>query len=101
MSAPPYEQLEAWKVAHELALAVYQATRAAPANIAEGCARRGAREFRRHLDIARSSLTELGYLMRFARDAGVLPRSQFDELINHINRAGFLTWRLYRSLPTR
>jgi len=49
-AAMPYERFEAWKVSHELALAVYSATRAwppselqlrcaalsAPTNIAEG-----------------------------------------------------------------
>ena len=76
----PYERLHAWRECHALALAVYRATKGFPAeerygltsqmrragfsaavNIVEGSARRGPREFRRFLDIALSSLTEVGY----------------------------------------
>jgi hypothetical protein len=77
-AAMPYERFEAWKVSHELALAVYSATRgwprselygltsqlrraalSAPTNIAEGCAKRGPAEFRRFLDYSLGSLSEL------------------------------------------
>jgi len=73
-----YEQLKAWQVSQELALAVYAATDAWPkaelfgltsqarravhsvaANIAEGYAKRGGRELRRYLDISLGSLAEL------------------------------------------
>src|SRR5213594_4148701 len=73
----PYERFEAWKSCHALALEVYrisaswpagerfgltaQARRAAfssPANIVEGSARRGAREFRYFLNVAVGSLAE-------------------------------------------
>jgi four helix bundle protein len=83
----PYERFDAWKVSHELALAVYAATRgwprselyrltaqlrraalSAPTNIAEGCAKRGPAEFRCFLDYSLGSLSELAYLLRFARD---------------------------------
>ena len=120
MAIAPYERLEAWKVSHQLALAVYRASKAfpkeetygltaqtrraalsAPTNIVEGSARRGAPEFRRYLDIARSSLIELGYLLRFARDALMLPGHQYHELSNLVNRASFLTWRLYQSVAHR
>lgn len=113
----PYERLETWKLAHELALAVYrvtdafpkqeryglvaQARRAAlsvPCNIAEGCGKRGPRDFRRYLDVARGSLNELGYLLRFARDLGILSAESHQQLADLVNRTGFLSWRLYRSL---
>ena len=87
----PYERFEAWKVSHELALAVYAATRgwprselygltsqvrraalSAPTNIAEGSAKRGPAEFRRFLDYSLGSLSELAYLLRFARDGRFL-----------------------------
>ena len=88
---PPYERFEAWKLAHELALEIYriserwpaaeryqltsQVRRAAlsvPTNIAEGAAKKGVREFGRYLDIARGSLSELSYLLRFSKDRGVM-----------------------------
>jgi four helix bundle protein len=73
----PFERFKAWRLAHRLALDVYQessrwpareryglvsqARRAAvsiPSNIAEGTAKRGEREFGRHLDIALGSLSD-------------------------------------------
>jgi four helix bundle protein len=118
---PPYERFEAWKVAHELALEVYrisdrwptceryeltsQVRRAAlsvPTNIAEGAAKRGTRELRRYLDIARGSLSELSYLLRFSRDRGILDLETFEALDELRNRAGKVMWGLYASLsPAR
>ncbi len=90
-----YEKFEAWKVSHELALAVYHVTkwpqseryhltsqtrRAAlsiPTNIAEGSAKQGTREFRRYLDISLGSLSELSYLLRFAKDLGFLDQDGY------------------------
>ena len=67
-------------------------------NIVEGSARRSAREFRRFLDIALSSLTEVGYALRFAHEAGFLGKEDWTVLSDRQNRARFLTWQLYRSL---
>ena len=83
----PYEKIVAWRVSHELVLHVYtmtrtwpreeryglvsQARRAAlsiPSNMPEGSAKRTSREFRRFLDIAIGSLSELSYLLSVARD---------------------------------
>jgi four helix bundle protein len=113
----PYEKFEAWKVAHDLALEVYrisdqwppceryqltsQVRRAAlsvPTNIAEGAAKRGPREFRRYLDIARGSLSELSYLLRFSKDRGLLDVETFEALDELRNRAGKVGWGLYASL---
>ena len=115
--APPYEQLHAWRECHELALAVYHATKTFPSderygltsqmrraafsgavNIVEGSARKSRKEFRRFLDIALSSLSEVGYALRFAHEAGLLDDASWQELSNRQNRSRFLTWRLYRSL---
>jgi four helix bundle protein len=113
----PFEKLEAWQAAHQLAVGVYHTTasfpkselygltsqlrRAAfsiPANIAEGSAKRGKREFRRFLDIALGSFAELTYGIRFARDVGVLSRSQFDDLERLRLPTGRITWGLYRAV---
>ncbi len=67
----PYERLTAWAKCHELTLAIYRATESWPkqetyglisqarraaysaaANMAEGAARQGAREYRRFLDLS-------------------------------------------------
>jgi four helix bundle protein len=113
----PYERFEAWQVAHRMVLRVYQATdpwppserfgltlqlrRAAlsvPTNIAEGAAKRGRREFRRFLDIALGSLTEVTYLLRFSRDRGLLTPELWLELEDLRDTAGKLTWGLYQKV---
>jgi four helix bundle protein len=113
----PYEKLHAWRECHELALGVYRSTKqwppderygltsqsrraafSAAVNIVEGSARKSRKEFRRFLDIALSSLTEVGYALRFAREAGFLPEADWAVLDDQQNRARFLTWKLYRSL---
>ena len=115
--APPYERLHAWRECHELALAVHRVTKSFPTderygltsqlrrasfsgsvNIVEGSSRKSRKEFRRFLDISLSSLTEVGYALRFAHEAGYLDESAWNDLNDRQNRARFLTWRLYRAL---
>jgi four helix bundle protein len=116
----PYEKFEAWKVCHQLALEVYRITRewpasercqltaqtrraalSAPTNIAEGASKRGPREFRRYLDIARGSLSELSYLLRFSKDCGILDDPTFAFVDELRDRAGKVTWGLYASLAEK
>ena len=116
----PYERLKAWQECHKLVLETYRATRSFPreelygltsqtrraafsaaANIVEGSAKHGAREYRRFLDIAIGSLAELGYAFRVAGELEMLPSSDWRRLEDLRRRAGFLTWRLYRSLGAR
>jgi four helix bundle protein len=113
----PYERFDAWKAAHQLALQVYRVTDDWPAherygltiqirraalsaatNIAEGSAKRGSREFRRYLDIALGSLSEVSYLLRFTRDRGILAEAEFEVLDDLRDQAGKLTWRFYSSI---
>jgi hypothetical protein len=78
----PYERFDAWRAAHQLALQVYRV----PAS------------FRRYLDIALGSLSEVSYLLRFTRDRGILAEAEF-KLLNELrNHAGRLTWRFHSSL---
>jgi four helix bundle protein len=117
--APPYEKLHAWRECHELALGVYKVTKtfppderygltsqlrraafSAPVNIVEGSSRKSRKEFRRFLDISLSSLTELGYALRFVREVGLLDEAAWADLNDRQCRARYLTWQLYRSLGT-
>ena len=110
-----YEKFEAWRRAHRLALDVFAATdlwpssdrygltaqtrRAAlsiPANIAEGAAKRGGREFGRYLDIALGSLAELSYLLRFSHDRRLLSDEEWATLEAHRDSTGKLVYGLYR-----
>ena len=112
-----HERLRAWELCHELALTVYRYTQrwpvqerygliaqvrraavSAPTNIAEGASKHGSREFRRYCDIALGSLGETAYLLRLAKDLGILGVTEW-ETLDHLRRqAGGLTWRLARSL---
>ena len=69
-----------------------------PANIAEGAAKRGSVEFRRFLDIALGSFSELTYGLRFARDVGLLEETEYQRLEVLRVPVGRLTWGLYDSI---
>ena len=112
-----YERLEAWQAAHRLVLLVYRKTRSFPheerygltsqlrraafsvaANIVEGSAKKGPREFRRYLNIAVGSVAELTYTLRLARDLELISDVDLAELETERDRVGRLTWGLYSSL---
>ena len=86
-----FRKLKVWGRAHRVTLALYQATKALPkdelyglrsqirrsassigANLAEGCGRKGDREFGRFLSIALGSASELEYHLILAADLGYL-----------------------------
>lgn len=94
-----FRKLEVWMAAHQLTLAAYRLTadfpaterfgltsqirRAAasiPANIAEGCGRRGNAEFSHFLCIAMGSLSELDYHFLLAHDLGWLAPASYEPL---------------------
>ena len=115
-----YRDLLAWKECHQLVLDVYQATRAFPkyelygltsqarraafsaaANIVEGSSRRGRNEFRRFLDIAVGSLSELEYAIEVANALGYIEPNVNAGLVSQQRRARFLAWKLHASLRDR
>ncbi len=112
-----YEKLDAWKACDKLAHQVHRATKAwpateryglskqirdaalsAPNNLAEGSAKRGAREFARFADIAVGSLSEVRYLLGFAHGEGIINTEEFNDLMRTHTDAARLTWRLLRAL---
>jgi four helix bundle protein len=112
-----HERLEAWKLCHELVLAVYSATGSFPkhelygltsqarrsafsaaVNIVEGAAKRGPAEFRRFLDISIGSLAELAYTLRLAKDLKLLDPDDWSALERIRRQAGFMTWKLYAAV---
>ncbi|MGZ8392864.1 MAG: four helix bundle protein [Gemmatimonadales bacterium] len=115
-----HERLKSWAACHELALAMYRLTKdwpanerygltsqarrasySASANIADGSAKRGAREFRRYLDISLGSLSELSYILLLARDLGYLKAEAWGEIETLRDHAGRLTWGLYRAVDCK
>lgn len=94
-----YTKIKAWQLADQLAILIYKATnsfpksevwsltsqmrRAAisvPANIVEGSARKNKKEYLQFLYIAISSLTELSYYIRFAKEVEYLNIGKYEEL---------------------
>jgi four helix bundle protein len=116
----PYERLEAWRACHELFLETYRATQRLPkselygltsqmrraafsaaANVAEGSAKRGPREFRRFLDITLGSLAEISYAIVAVRDLALVSDSECELLDTLRRKAGRLTWGLDRSVSRK
>ncbi len=116
----PYEQLIAWQRCHQLVLSIHaasvnwptqerygitaqirRAALSAATNLVEGSAKRGRKEFRRYLDISLGSLAEVGYLLRVARDLGIVTTAAWTKLQENREEAGKLVWLLYRSLGER
>jgi four helix bundle protein len=112
-----YERLLAWRAAHELAKAVYEATSSfpkselygitsqmrraalsAPTNMVEGAAKRGTGEFRRFLDIAWGSLAELWYQLLFSEEMGYLSTTERGRLERLRGQAAQLTWGLMQKI---
>jgi four helix bundle protein len=112
-----YERLKAWQLTYQLALNIYELTddfprderfgltsqlrRAAfsvPANIAEGAAKRGRKEFRRFLDIALGSITELEVALRIARDRRYMTQERWADIERLRNHGGIILWKLYSSM---
>jgi four helix bundle protein len=88
-----------WRKSHLLVLASYQSTSgfpkqetygmtsqirrcaaSIPANIAEGCGKRGNGEFQRYLNIAAGSASELEYHFLLARDLNLLDETNYHQL---------------------
>jgi four helix bundle protein len=115
-----FEELAAWRHAHELFLLVHRTTEgwpkrewyglasqvrrsafSIPANIAEGSAKRGPREFRRYLDIALGSLAETQYALRAASDLGLIAPEASRVLAERAQEAGKTLWGLARALDRK
>jgi len=94
-----FRNLLVWQKAHALTLALYKVTRdfprderygliaqvrraasSVPANLAEGCGRRTAADFRRFVQIAIGSASELEYHLVLAADLGFLTADQHADL---------------------
>jgi len=113
----PFERLIAWQYCHQLAILTYRVTTSFPktelygitsqmrraassaaATIAEGSAKRGRREFRRFLDMAVGSLSELAYFGLLARDLGLLRDEDWKEFEKLSNEAGKTTMGLCKAI---
>ena len=98
-----FRQLKVWEKSHELALAIYKATKefpkeelygltsqirrssmSIPTNIAEGCGRNTDADFARFLQMAMGSASETEYQLILARDLEFLPKDSYEKLHNDV-----------------
>ena len=94
-----FRQLKVWEKSHQLALAIYKATKefpkeelygltsqirrasmSIPTNIAEGCGRNTDADFARFLQMAMGSASETEYQLLLSHDLGFLIKEQYDKL---------------------
>lgn len=115
-----FRELKVWERAHELTLAVYQASEAfpqselygltsqvrrgassIPANIAEGCGRGTDGELARFLRIAQGSTSELNYHLLLARDLGYLDTQIYERLSRDASEVARMLATLIQRILTR
>jgi len=108
-----FRQLSVWEKAHRLTLAVYEATKpfptderygltsqirrscaSIPANIAEGCGRAGDGEFRKFLQVAMGSATELDYHSCWRLISDIWPAKDTPRSIGGCSRSRACSHRL-------
>lgn len=96
-----YRKIEAWKLADDLTVAIYERTRSfpkeevygltsqlrrasysVPANIVEGSSRESKRDYLHFLYIARGSLSEAQYFLHLAQRLGYIQAAEADSLTN-------------------
>ena len=114
------EELDVFKLAHDLTLKIYKITRRFPReesfnlvsqmrraassvgmNLVEGSMRLNSREFRQFVGIARGSAAEVSYQFLLARDLGYLQNDTYPELRSSYERVGQMLTRLAQSLGRR
>ena len=112
-----FRSLEVWQKAHQLTLAAYRITSAfpqderfgltsqirraassVPANIAEGCGRRGDAEFHRFLQMAMGSASELEYHLLLSRDLEYLDSEKHKHLTDEAVRVKRMPASLIRTV---
>lgn len=117
MKTRQYQKLIVWQEAHELCKKIYKYTKnlpsdekfgltsqirrsaySIPMNIAEGNGRRTKKDKSRFLDIAIASLEELHYQRLLAFELGYISKEHQNDLLDHIQRVGFLLHKLHLSL---
>ena len=114
---PPFRSLKVWQHAQRLAIEcarvakrfpeadqkvlavqLLRASSSVPLNIAEGSARKGAREFRRYLDVARGSLAEVESALELARELEYLDVEEYGRLDAIATETAKTLWGLLRKV---
>jgi four helix bundle protein len=111
------EDLDVFKLSHQLALEIYEITKRSPQhekfglisqmrrsaysipmNLLEGSHRLSKREYRQFVGIARGSAGEMKYQLLLARDLKYMSNDQYLEFIGRCERVSQMLTRLAQSL---
>ncbi|MEW6607672.1 MAG: four helix bundle protein [bacterium] len=111
------EDLDVFKLAHEMALKIYQITTNYPdverfgltsqmkrasasicMNLMEGAHRISTNEYRHFVSISRGSCGEMKYQLMLSKDLGYLDENTFKEMREAYERVSMMLTRLYSSL---
>jgi four helix bundle protein len=114
-----FRDLKVWAKAHALALSCYAVTKpfpreeifglvsqirragsSIPANIAEGCGRRGNAELHRFLQIAMGSANELEYHLLLSRDLGYINPERHQEMQSQVEEVKRMLASLIRKVDS-
>lgn len=114
------EELEVFKLAHQSALRIYERTSKFPshemyglvsqlrraassvgANLVEGGARTGRKEYRQFVGVARASAAEVRYHLLLAKDLGYISEVEHSEFSQAYVRVGKMLAGLISSLSRR
>lgn len=112
-----FRQLKVWEKSHQLALAIYKATKefpkeelygltsqirrasmSIPTNIAEGCGRNTDADFARFLQMAMGSASETEYQLILAHDLQFLPKDSYEKLHNDVEEVKRMLASLLKTL---
>ena len=112
-----FRQLTVWGKAHQLALAIYKATKefpkeelygltsqirrasmSIPTNIAEGCGRNTDADFARFLQMAMGSASETEYQLILARDLEFISNENYERLHNDVEEVKRMLASLLKTL---
>jgi four helix bundle protein len=112
-----FRRLDVWQRSHRLSVEIYRRTAGFPAeekfgltsqirrgavsveaNIAEGCGRGSDQDFRRFLQIALGSASELDCELLLARDLDFLLAGQHDTLLKELNAVRAMLATLIRKI---
>jgi four helix bundle protein len=114
--ATGYMRLDAWRHADDLAVRLFDVTRAlpsdvrwlssqmiraavsAPANIAEGYGRASNKEFLQHLAVAHGSLQEVDYYIHFMGRTRLIESSTCDDLKEQCRRTARIVFGLMKAV---
>ncbi len=114
------EDLQVFKIAHELTLSLYNVTKTFPseeryavasqirrasasigANLMEGAHRSSTNEYKHFVSISRASAGELKYHLLLVRDLGYISQESYELLIEQVNKVSKMLYGLINTLESK